>query len=154
MRLLADVQSRLAKFARKAYRDGFLQTQVRGSIAYQIQALRDKFGLSQEQFAQKTGKKQSVISRLENPEKSLPSVQTLIDIAAANDVALVVRFVSYPEFLAYSSSMSPEDLQPATVFESLEAAVTAPRERVQGEAFIKQPFSGTDASVIETRALH
>lgn len=120
MRLFATVRANLAKFATKAYRDGFLQAQVEGGIAFQIQALRHKFGLSQEQFAQKTGKKQSVISRLENPETGPPSVQTLLDIAQANDVALVVRFVSYPEFLDQTADMSPRALQPETIHESLE----------------------------------
>ena len=45
----------LAKFDRKAYRDGYLQAKVRGLIAYQIQALREKTGLSQTVFAKKIG---------------------------------------------------------------------------------------------------
>ncbi|MEO8883058.1 MAG: hypothetical protein ABI377_06570, partial [Devosia sp.] len=59
------------------------------------------------------------ISRLESTEYGKASVQTLLDIASANDVALVVRFVSYPEFLAQTSDMSPQALQPETIHESL-----------------------------------
>jgi transcriptional regulator with XRE-family HTH domain len=110
----------LVRFDAQAYRDGYLQSQVRGGIAYQIQALRDKTGLTQVQFAEKTGKKQSTISRLEDTEYGRVSVQTLLDIACALNIALIVRFVSYPEFLAYASNMSVAALQPDTIQESIE----------------------------------
>jgi len=111
--------SKLAKFAKKEFRDGYLQTAVRGGIAYQIQALREKFNLTQTAFAEKLGKKQSVISRLEDSEYGKVSVQTLLDIASSLDVALLVRFVSYPEFLKNTKNMSDEALKPPTIFESL-----------------------------------
>jgi len=111
--------SKLAKFARKEYRDSYLQTQVRGGIAYQMQALREKFGLSQTAFAEKTGKKQSVISRLENTEYGRASIQTLLDIACSLDVALLVKFVSYPDFLAQTRDMTTLSLQPETIYETL-----------------------------------
>jgi transcriptional regulator with XRE-family HTH domain len=111
--------SKLKKFKDKTYRDSYLQTQVRGGIAYQIRALRDKFGLSQTDFATKVGKKQSVISRLESTEYGRVSVQTLLDVACALDVALLVRFVSYPEFLDRGQSMAASDMQPDTIEETL-----------------------------------
>ena len=116
-----SVPTDLKKFERKAYRDGFLHSQVRGAIAYQIQALRAKFGLTQADFAEKTGKKQSTVSRLENTEYGRVSVQTLLDIASALDVALLVRFVSYPEFILRTANVSEAALQPDTIFQSLEA---------------------------------
>lgn len=116
MNVLID---KLRKFIRKEYRDGYMQTQVRGGIAYQIKALREKFGMSQSKFASVTGKKQSVVSRLEDVEYGKVSVQTLLDIASSLDVALLVRFVSYPEFLSRYSDMSVKALQPDTISESL-----------------------------------
>jgi transcriptional regulator with XRE-family HTH domain len=92
---------------------------VRGRIAYQIQALREKLGLTQEAFAVLTGKKQSTISRLENTEYGKVSVQTLLDIACSADVALIVGFASYPKFLDETRLMTPEALQPLTIHESL-----------------------------------
>lgn len=111
--------NKLTKFARKEYRDGYMQTQVRGGIAYQIKALREKFGYSQTQFAETTGKKQSVISRLEDTEYGRVTVQTLLDIASSLNVALLVKFVSYPEFLNRNEDMSVAALQPETIDESL-----------------------------------
>jgi transcriptional regulator with XRE-family HTH domain len=116
----------LAKFDRKAYRDGYLQAKVRGLIAYQIQALREKTGLSQTDFAKKIGKTQSVVSRLEDTEYGRVSVQTLLDIACALDVALVVKFASYPDFLSQTRDASVAALQPKTVRESIVAANEVP----------------------------
>jgi transcriptional regulator with XRE-family HTH domain len=112
-------QQPLERFAAKKYRDGYLQSRVRGFIAYQIQALREKLGLTQAEFAELTGKKQSTISRLEDTEYGKVSVQTLLDIACATNVALVVKFASYPDFLDQTRNMSLEALQPRTIQESL-----------------------------------
>jgi transcriptional regulator with XRE-family HTH domain len=116
----------LERFSSKKYRDGYLQSRIRGYIAYQIQALREKLGLTQAQFAELTGKKQSTISRLEDTEYGKVSVQTLLDIACATNVALIVKFASYPEFLDQTRNMSVEALQPRTIQESLSEAQSLP----------------------------
>jgi transcriptional regulator with XRE-family HTH domain len=118
-------RSDLAKFDRKAYRDGYLQAKVRGMIAYQMQALREKTGLNQTDFANKIGKTQSVVSRLEDTEYGRVTVQTLLDVACALDVALVVKFTSYPDFLSQTRDASVAALQPATIHESM-AETNAP----------------------------
>jgi transcriptional regulator with XRE-family HTH domain len=112
----------LSKFARKDYRDGYMQGRVRAGIAYQIQALRRKFGVSQTEFAAKLQKPQSVISRLENTEYGKVTVQTLLDVASSLDVALLVQFVSYPDFLQRTADMSDKALQAETIHESLSAS--------------------------------
>lgn len=117
-----NVLSKLKKFAQKSYRDGYLRSHVGNGIAYQIQALRSKSGLTQQEFAEKTGKKQNVISRLERSGKGAVTINTLLDIATGMDVALIVRFASYPEFLAQTADMSEQALQPETIFESLDAS--------------------------------
>jgi transcriptional regulator with XRE-family HTH domain len=111
----------LAKFDRKTYRDPYLRTKVRGLIAYQFQALREKTGLNQTDFAEKIGKTQSVVSRLEDTEYGKVTVQTLLDVACALDVALVVKFASYPDFLSQTRDASVTALQPQTVQESIAA---------------------------------
>lgn len=117
----------LAKFDRKTYRDPYLRTKVRGLIAYQFQALREKTGLNQTDFAEKIGKTQSVVSRLEDTEYGKVTVQTLLDVACALDVALVVKFASYPDFLSQTRDASVTALQPQTVQESIAAVSEAPR---------------------------
>jgi transcriptional regulator with XRE-family HTH domain len=112
--------AKIFKFADKDYRDGYLFTRVRSGIAYQIQALRKSRRLSQTEMAEIFGKKQSVISRLENTQYGKVTVQTLLEIASRLNVALLVQFVSYPEFLSKSSDMSDRTLLPDTIEESLQ----------------------------------
>lgn len=57
------------------------------------------------------GKPQSVVSRLEDPDYGKVSVQTVLDGAAAFDVALLIQYVSFPEFLRRTEHVSPEALQ-------------------------------------------
>jgi transcriptional regulator with XRE-family HTH domain len=94
----------------KAYRDSYLSTHVRAGIAYQIRALRDSLGLSQQEFAKRLGTTQSIVSRLENPEHGKLTINTLIEVATALDIALLIRFCSYPDFLTAVANVSPQAL--------------------------------------------
>lgn len=114
----ASAPLRLKKFLTRSYRDGYMQNRVRSGIAYQIQAMRKKLGITQVQMAEKLGKPQSVISRLEDEQYGRVSIQTLLDVASALDVALLVQFVSYPDFLNRTKDMSEKALQPDTIMES------------------------------------
>lgn len=135
-RLSNALARRLQRFLAKEYRDGYLETHVRGSIALQIRALREKAGLTQEDFARITGKKQSTVSRLENTEYGKVSVQTLLDIACSLNVALLVRFVDYPQFLRSASDMSPNALAPEDIFQS-QAQAAADARRGLSEIFLR-----------------
>lgn len=96
----AKGQDRLNRIAKsKSYRDSYLSAHVRAGVAYQIQALREHLSLSQEAFAKRIGKPQSVVSRLENPDYGRVTIQTLIEVAQSLDVALTVRFCNYYDFL-------------------------------------------------------
>lgn len=102
----------LEKLGSKGYRDAYLQAQVRTWIAYQFQALRKNFDLSQAEMAERTGMTKNMISRLESEECGEVSVQTLLDVACAMDVALVVKFASYPDFLESTRDKSESGMQP------------------------------------------
>lgn len=118
----------------KAYRDSYVSSHVRASIAYQIQALRERLGLSQEAFARKLGMKQSMVSRLENPDAGKVTVQTLLQIAAALDVALNVRFCSYPDFIEVSANISPEALAVDNIRQSMVAIQASNTQNVVPQA--------------------
>jgi transcriptional regulator with XRE-family HTH domain len=139
-------QNDLAKFDRKAYRDGYLQAKVRGMIAYQIQALREKTGLNQTDFAEKIGKTQSVVSRLEDTEYGRVSVQTLLDIACRLDVALLVKFASYPDFLFQTRDLSATALQPQTIYESLAQPARPEQQKPLGGAAARAAASDQNYS--------
>jgi len=54
---------------------------------------------------------QSVVSRLEDPDYGKVSIQTVLEGAAAFDVALLVQYVSFPVFLRRTRDVSTEALQ-------------------------------------------
>jgi len=75
----------------------FVASHVDKGIAYQIRAIRDRQGLSQEDLGEMVGMNQNAISRLESPVKGRPTVTTLKRLARALDVGLVVAFVPFGE---------------------------------------------------------
>lgn len=108
----------------KKYRNAFMASTVRGSIAYQVQALRGE--MSQEKFAKRTGKKQTQISRLENADSGGVNLQTLIEIASELDIALLVKFVDYSTFLEETSDFSTAALRVSSIDELCADKAQAP----------------------------
>ncbi len=97
----------------KKFRDAYLSESVRIFLAAQIRSLRgDK---TQKEFSEILGVPQSTISsRYENPEYGNLTLQTLLDIASKLDVALVVRFVTFPDFLKMTNDFSEKAHCPAS----------------------------------------
>ena len=108
----------LEPFLDKDYRDSYLDGYVKGSIPAQIRALREKYGLTQAEFAEKTGMTQSVISRLENTEYGAVTVNTLLKVAKENDVALEIKFTDYLSVL--ERDLGPPAIKVENVFETYE----------------------------------
>jgi len=100
----------LNKLLRKSYREAYVEENVRTGVAYQIRALREKRGWSQKKLAQVLSKPQSVVSRIEDPDYGKLSIQTLLEVASALDVALLVQYVAFPEFIERMEDVSPEGL--------------------------------------------
>jgi hypothetical protein len=94
--------SNAALVADKKLRESYLRTALMHHIAASIRKLRLRPGkkMTQLQLGRLSGGKlANSISRLEDPHYGRYSVRTLIDIANAFDVALVINFVSWDEFL-------------------------------------------------------
>jgi transcriptional regulator with XRE-family HTH domain len=81
----------------------FVSSQIDKGIAYQIRALRDRQDLSQERLSGIVGMNQNAISRLESPRYGRPTISTLKRLAAAFDVALIVRFVPFSHLVNWVS---------------------------------------------------
>ena len=97
----------------KEARDAYVEGHARAGISYQIKAMRDSRKWSQEDLGREMGDKpQSTIARLENPDYGRLSVSTLLEIASAFDVALLVRFVAFGEILDRLQNMSLDELSP------------------------------------------
>lgn len=93
----------------KIYRDAFVADQIRIGVPLQIRAMRDERDLSQEVLGTMMSPpmKQESVWRLEKPEKSNLTIGTLLRVASALDVALVVRFVPFSELIDTTPWVSP-----------------------------------------------
>ncbi|MCZ7560461.1 MAG: helix-turn-helix domain-containing protein [Burkholderiaceae bacterium] len=92
-------------------RQAYVEAEVASGLAHQIRALRTQRGWTQKDLADKLGTTQAAISRLEDPSYGRPSIKTLLDVGAAFDVALQVRFVSFVRLLQETRSVSREQLE-------------------------------------------
>lgn len=92
-------------------RQAYIEAEVASGLAHQIRALRTQRGWTQKDLADKLGTTQAAVSRLEDPSYGRPSIKTLLDVGAAFDVALQVRFVSFVRLLQETRSVSREQLE-------------------------------------------
>jgi hypothetical protein len=96
----------LKKFINPIYREHYLDSHVKSSIAYQIQELRGTE--SQTAFGVSVGMPQEVISRLENQYGGM-TVNTLLKIAIRRGIGLQIRFCNFEDIL--KEDVSPTGLQ-------------------------------------------
>ena len=100
--------------ADKELRDAFVADQVRNRIALMVRAIREQ---APREWTQKQlgdaagGKPQSVISRIENPDYGKYNLQTLLEIAAAFDVPLIVDFPEWDDWLRRIKAVRKADLE-------------------------------------------
>jgi len=122
----ADRANTLARMrASKDYRVGYVQSWIAGVVPNQIRYLREARGLTQAAMAALMEKPQSVLSRLENNHADSVTLRSLWAVADALDVALIVEFVDFPEFVERTSDCSPAALARAV----LGAATASPAEQ-------------------------
>lgn len=95
----------------KELRNKFLADQMKIGLRYQLRSLRDSQGLTQKDLADLIGTKQSVISRLEKKPERV-SIPTLLEIAEALDVGVVVRFESIDTVLDWYSHSTQKKITP------------------------------------------
>jgi transcriptional regulator with XRE-family HTH domain len=123
--------SESAEIRNKEYRHGLINAQIEVDLPLQIRALRKQLVGTQPDLANLTGMKQSRISDMEKPGKVHFSLETLRRLAEAFDVALIVRFAPFSEFLDWSDRFSsdafrvpsfPEELQSSAAPEESEKA--------------------------------
>ncbi|MFN8559322.1 MAG: helix-turn-helix transcriptional regulator [Dehalococcoidia bacterium] len=101
----------------KEYRDIFVDSTIRNTLALQIRLTREQRGWTQEQLGQAAGMAQETVSLLENPSYGKFTLRTLKRIASAFDVALVVRFVPFSQLAEWTTNI-PRDGFTVPAFES------------------------------------
>jgi transcriptional regulator with XRE-family HTH domain len=94
--------------ASRDYRRGFIEEAIRSRLTAQINALRDERGWDLKTFAGKLGKKLSWAYRLEDPNESVPTIPTLLEVAETFDIGLDVRFRRFSELLDDATTLKPE----------------------------------------------
>jgi hypothetical protein len=96
------------EFKDEAYRRAYAESLANTIIATQIRLLRGQ--MTQTEFGELVGLKQSRVSAMEDENYSAWSTRTLRRIAAAKDVVYIGRFVSFGEMLDMSRRLSKDDL--------------------------------------------
>lgn len=104
------------------YRHAFVEEKIRTSVAAQIKTIREQRQLTQPEFAKKLGKSQSWVSRLEDPNQSVPTVPSLLTVARAFDVDLDIRFGRFSDLLQQLEAMTPESLEVPSFSDELTSA--------------------------------
>jgi transcriptional regulator with XRE-family HTH domain len=115
-------------------------------LAFQIKLLREKNGWTQEALAERTGKQQETISQWEHPDYGSYTLSSLKTLAAAFDVALMVRFAPFSEVVEWNANLTPDRLAPPSFAEEQAAnkrrvsVVTVANEPIFVTA--AEPFAG------------
>ncbi len=95
----------------KEARDAYVEAQTRVRVAQQIRTLRQQRDLSQKQLGDMMGKPQGNVARLEDKEVARYTLTSLFELASAFDVALIVEFADFPEFLERTEDLSANNLK-------------------------------------------
>ncbi len=98
------------KFKDKEYRAGYVEASTTGRLCYQIRALREQRGWSQEECARRLGMTQASLSRLECKEGQI-TLKTILRLAEVFDVAPLVKFVTHKKFIRETNSFTPRSLR-------------------------------------------
>ena len=100
----------LDSFRDRDYRHKFIQSLLAKNISHQVRKLRKDKDWTQVDLAQSSDKPQSVISRIESVGYGKLTLKTIYDISKAFDVAVMIRFVSFSDFIRGNRDLSWEAL--------------------------------------------
>lgn len=109
----------VGKLQDKEYRDAYVRATLTHGLAHQIRVNREQRKLSQQSLAERCGGKttQVVISRLEDPAYGKFTLNSILKVASALDVAVLVRLVPYSKFLLETTDKSVFGLYAKSFFE-------------------------------------
>jgi transcriptional regulator with XRE-family HTH domain len=119
------------KLAKPAYRHAMVDAEIRHGLADQIRAMRERAGWSQTDLARKIGTSQPNVARMEATRDKYMSFPSLLSVAKAFDVGLLVRFVPFSEIVRRSFDASDFEQAPLSYTEEVtftaQHLVSAPR---------------------------
>ncbi len=131
----------------KDYRQEFVSADVNTGLATQIHLTREDRAWTQEQLAQYVGNRQETISQWENPDYGRYSLRTLLKLAEAFDVALLVKFVPFSELVDWAANLTSKHLAPPGFENDHLQAPRSTSERMQAsdQWLTYQAVPGNDA---------
>jgi len=105
-KLIADLKN-------KEYRDAFVAEHIYTGIPFQIKALRKQKerNWTQEELGKRANMFQERIRVLENPDNESLSIKTLLRLASAFDIGLMIRFAPISDLVKWDLELSEEALQ-------------------------------------------
>ncbi len=93
---------------RRESRESYIRSKLSVLIPSQLRALRVKCPMTQQALGEVADMKQSRVSAMERPGEAQFNVDTLVRLAAALKVGLMVKFVSFSEMLRWENSFSQD----------------------------------------------
>lgn len=105
------------------FRQGFVEESIQCRLTAQISSLREERGWDHKTFAERMGKKRAWAYRLEDPNEPAPTIPTLLEVAAAFDIGLDVRFRRFSELLDDTIALTPESFSVPSFETELRAGV-------------------------------
>lgn len=154
---------------KKEARAAYVRSKLSVLLPAQIRALRLRRGKSQTEFGHDAEMKQARISALERIGAANFSVETLIQLASAFKVGLVIKFVPFSEMLQWENSFEADTfnvvsieqdrafIEPATCDSTVSTQIKTveypPRYSMNGMQFFNQPLNSGLTNVNEPSPL-
>lgn len=104
----------------KKTRQSYVRAKINVNLPSQIRALRLKQKMKQEDLAREAEMMQPRISAMERPGATKFNIETLIRLAAAFKVGLVVKFVSFSEMLRSENEFNQDIFNVVTIDDDVE----------------------------------
>ena len=122
MTLLSRINLIKRLFQSKKFRDAYVYEHVRNGVPFQIRALRKDRNWSQLELAQAANTSRTVITRIEDPNYGKLTLKTLLQVASAFNVALLIKFVPFSRLVREYEDVSWQALGARSVDDPEEAA--------------------------------
>jgi transcriptional regulator with XRE-family HTH domain len=104
----------------------YVESNIRQLLPMQLKSMREARGWSQPEVGEKAGMKQSAIARLEDPRYGSMTLSTLKRLAKAFDVALIVRFAPFSDFISWTAQINEPRLSPPSFNEEKPPVMPSP----------------------------
>lgn len=110
------------------YRRETVSASIDVGLAFQINRSREQRKWSTQELASKSGVSETTIADLEDPNSEKHDLMPLLKIAAALDVALLVRLVPFSSMVEWEADLSESKLTPCNYAEDVKAIQRAEEE--------------------------